>query len=184
MAALVLIAGGARWWRRVPPPPGAAAGGDTGIGVKGGPLLHVFARRGDGAVGGGGLVVRVADGQRLAPGDALRFVLDPTGLPYVLIASVDGAGQVSIYYPFHGEASAPIDGRSAVAVPGSIVLDRAPGPERIYVIYSDHPVQARAVRAALVGTAAGGALAIRQTVRVPIDGGVQATLLFEKDGAP
>jgi hypothetical protein len=142
----------------------------------------VFARRGDRAPDGSGPVVRVADGARLAAGDALRFVLDPTGLPYVLIASVDGAGQVSIYFPFHGEASARVDGRTSVSVPGSIVLDEAPGPERLYVIYSERPIEARAVRHVLARTAAGGAPAIRSTVHLPIEGSVQATLLFEKEG--
>jgi hypothetical protein len=156
--------------------------GGPELGVKGGPLLHVFARRGDRAAGEGGPVVRVTDGAQLAAGDALRFVLDPTGLPYVLIASVDGAGQVSIYFPFHGEASAPVDGRTSISVPGSIVLDEAPGPERLYVIYSERPIEARAVRHALARTAAGGATAIRSTVHLPIEGSVQATLLFEKEG--
>jgi hypothetical protein len=56
-------------------------------------------------------VTKVKDGDRLAAGDALRFVLSPTGLPYVLIASVDGAAQTSVYYPFQGEASAEVDSK-------------------------------------------------------------------------
>jgi hypothetical protein len=173
---LVVVAGVGRLSHRGrPPAPGPE------IGVKGGPILHVFARRADQTPGGVGPVVRVADGARLAAGDALRFVLDPTGLPYVLIASVDGAGQVNIYYPFHGEASAAVDGRTSVSVPGSIVLDEAPGPERLFVIYSERPIEARAVRHVLARTAAGGAPAIRSTVHLPIEGSVQATLLFEKE---
>jgi hypothetical protein len=162
------------------PSPGAAAT----IGVKGDTLFQVFARRGRSArAADESPVVRVADGTRLAPGDALRFVLYPTGLPYVLIASVDGAGQVNIYYPFHGDSSALVDGQSAVSVPGSIVLDGAPGPERLFVIYSDQPVQARAVRQVLERTAAGRAPAIRAAGRLPFSGTVQTTLLFEKEGA-
>jgi hypothetical protein len=178
---LVLAAGLGRLRDRGGPHAGPLAGGPE-LGVKGGPLLHVFARRGDRAPDGSGPVVRVADGTRLAAGDALRFVLDPTGLPYVLIVSVDGAGQVNIYFPFHGEVSAPVDGRTSVSVPGSIVLDEAPGPERLYVIYSERPIEARAVRHVLARTAAGGAPAIRSTVHLPIEGSVQATLLFEKEG--
>ena len=128
-------------------------------------------------------MVRVHDGMRLAPGDALRFVLFPSGMSYVLIASVDGAGQVNIYYPFHGEASALTSGQGAISVPGSIVLDAAPGPERLFVIYSARALPATAVRAALAPTAAAGAAAIRGTGQAPIDGTVQASLLFEKEDA-
>ena len=159
------------------------ASGDSVLGVKGGALFEVFARRnGPDADIDGPTVVRVSDGVRLAPGDALRFVLFPSGtMPYVLIASVDGAGQVNIYYPFHGEASVLASGQGAISVPGSIVLDAAPGPERLFAFYSARPLAAVAVRAALVPTAAAGAVAIRATREVPIDGAVQASLLFEKE---
>jgi hypothetical protein len=157
---------------------------DTTIGVKGGGLFEVFARhaRRDQKVGQPA-VERVASGMRLAPGDALRFVLYPAGLSYALIASVDGAGQVSIYFPFRGTASAPIDGRSAQSLPGSIVLDRAAGPERLFAILSERPIEARLVREALARTAAGGSSAIRAAAHLPLPGTVQATLLFEKEPA-
>jgi hypothetical protein len=150
------------------------------IGIKGAPLLQIFARR-PGLGGAEAQVTKVRDGDRLAAGDALRFVLSPTGLPYVLIVSVDGAAQPSVYYPFHGEASAEIDEKSLVSVPGSIVLDQAPGPERIFVIHSEKPLQADTVRDALVQLGAGGADAIRAAQRLPIEGTVQSTLLFEKE---
>jgi predicted anti-sigma-YlaC factor YlaD len=165
---------------------GIRVGGDAGsdLGVKGGALFEVFARRaGAGLEVDGPTVVRVRDGMRLAPGDALRFVLFPSGLPYVLIASVDGAGQVSIYYPFHGEESALVGGAGAIPVPGSIVLDAAPGPERLFVIYSARALQAGTVRAALAPAAAGGAVAIRGTKQAPLEGTVQSSLLFEKEEA-
>jgi hypothetical protein len=158
------------------------AGGESALGVKGSALFEVFARRnGPAADVDGPSVVRVHDGMRLAPGDALRFVLFPSGMPYVLIASVDGAGQVNIYYPFHGEASALTTGQGAISVPGSIVLDAAPGPERLFVIYSARALRATAVRAALAPTAAAGAAAIRGTAQAPLDATVQGSLLFEKE---
>jgi hypothetical protein len=177
-AVLFLVAGPRRHGAK----PGA--GGESALGVKGTALFEVFARRnGPVAEVDGPTVVRVHDGMRLAPGDALRFVLFPSGMSYVLIASVDGAGQVNIYYPFHGEASVPTSGQGAISVPGSIVLDAAPGPERLFVIYSARALPAGAVRAALAPTAAAGAAAIRGTGRAPIEGTVQASLLFEKDRA-
>jgi hypothetical protein len=153
------------------------------IGIKGAPPLQVFARRR--ARGGAtGEVTKVKDGDRLAAGDALRFVFVPTGFPYALIASIDGAAQASVYYPFQGEASAEVDRKDAVSVPGSIVLDQAPGPERIFIILSEEPILASTVREALARLGAGGATAIRAAQRLPIEGTVQSTLLFEKDGEP
>jgi hypothetical protein len=177
-AALLLVVGRHRT--------GIPSGRDSGpeLGVKGGALFEVFARRVPAEVDvDRPMVVRVRDGMRLAPGDALRFVLFPSGMPYVLIASVDGAGQVSIYYPFHGEESALASGAGAISVPGSIVLDAAPGPERLFVIYSARALRASAVRAALAPAAAGGAAAIRGTKEAPLEGTVQSSLLFEKEEA-
>ncbi len=150
------------------------------IAVKGLPPLQVFARR-HGLGGAGAEVTKVHDGDRLAAGDALRFVLPPTGLPYVLIASVDGAAQISVYYPFRGDTSAEVDGKSTVSVPHSIVLDKAPGPERIFVIHSERPISANLARDALARLGAGGAAAIRAAQRLPIEGTLQSTLLFEKE---
>jgi hypothetical protein len=176
-AALLIVA------RAPGPRPRDDEAGAPGIGVKGDDLFEVFARRSvPGMEGDSPAVVRVSDGMRLAPGDALRFVLFPNPLDYVLIASVDGAGEVNIYYPFHGDESALRVGRIALSVPGSIVLDDAPGPERLFVISSGRPITAHAVRQALGPTAAGGAAAIRALARVPLDGTVQSTLLFEKEG--
>jgi hypothetical protein len=163
------------------PPATAGIAAEPSIGIKGAAMLHVFARRGGPAPQLPGTVVRVTDGTRLAAGDAVRFVLDPAGLPYVLIASVDGAGQVSIYYPYQGETSAPVDGRATVSVPDSIVLDRAPGPERLFALFSREPISSQVVRQALAGAAAAGPSAIRATRQLPIAGTVQATLMFEKE---
>jgi hypothetical protein len=159
-------------------PPGL----QSGFGIKGDELMQVFALHHSEAPGGGPpSVVRVANGQRLAPGDALRFVLYPSGLPYALIVSVDGAGQVSVYFPFRGEESAAVDGGVALPVAGSIVLDRAPGPERLFAIFSERPVAARQVRELLAGTAAGAPTAIRSARQLPLPRTRQATLLFEKE---
>jgi hypothetical protein len=147
------------------------------IGIKGPSEVRVFARRNQPATAE---VIRVNDGDRLAAGDALRFVLSPTGLPYVLIASIDGAGQANIYYPFHGETSIEVDPEGTVSVPGSIVLDQAPGPERIFVLHSGKPIRAQTVRDVLAKVAAGGAPMIRGVQRLPIEGTVQSTLLLEK----
>ena len=163
-----------------PPVAGLEAPRDQGtFGIKGS-FVRVFARRNRPNTGD---VVAVYDGDRLAAGDALRFVLLPSGLRYVLIASIDGAGQANIYYPFRGEASGEVDPKGTVSVPGSIVLDQAPGPERLFFIHSERPIQAQAVRELLVELGAGGAPMIRGARRLPLAGTVQSTLLFEKEEA-
>jgi hypothetical protein len=178
LAASVLLL--ARGSQTTPPAAPEAKPQDGILGIKGAPLLQVFARhKGPGAAGAE--VTKVADGERLAPGDALRFVLSATGLPYVMVTSIDGAGHSSIYYPYQGESSAEVVGQGTVSVPGSIVLDQAPGPERLFVIYSKQPLPAAAAREALAALAAGGASAIRAAQRLAIADTIQATLLFEKE---
>jgi hypothetical protein len=150
------------------------------IGIKGGPGLQVFVRR-HGREPGAAEVTKVQDGDRLAAGDALRFVLSPSDLPFVLIASVDGAAEVSVYYPYQGETSIEVDPSATVVVPGSIVLDGTPGPERVFVIRSAKPVSASLVRTLLARLGAGGADEIRSAQQLPMEGTVQSTLLFEKE---
>ena len=66
-------------------------------GIKGVPGLRLMARRGRRCS---------RSTRRDAPaGDALRFVLEPVGQPYLLIASLDGQGKASIYHPFGGPAA-------------------------------------------------------------------------------
>ena len=68
-------------------------------------------------------------------------------------------------------------------VAGSIVLDAAPGPERLFAIFSARPIPARSVRDLLAPIAAAGAATIRAAGRIPLPDTQQATLLFEKQGA-
>ena len=152
--------------RREPPPPE--------LGIKGDATWQVFAHR-------AGKTFEVHDGAVLAAGDEIRFVVVPDRARFVLIVSVDGAGQASIYYPYNGAASAPIDG-PRVELAGSIVLDAAPGPERLFALFSDEPIAAPAARDALRAIAMGGADAIRRTRQLPIPVRAQTTLLFEKGG--
>jgi hypothetical protein len=150
---------------------GAAPESEPAISIKGRPALRLFVRRGD-------QVFTPEDGAALAPGDALRFVVEPGGHRYVLVASVDGAGKVSVYHPFDGAGSAPVGGAPSVEVPGSIVLDRAPGPERVFALFSDAPLSVAALRPELERLAAQHA--IRGTRAVALPGAEQASFLFEK----
>jgi hypothetical protein len=108
------------------------------IAVKGGPNLQTFVKRGT-------QVFAAADGVLLMPGDALRFVVQSGGLPYLLIVSRDGAGQLTVYYPFGGTQSAELKSEGRNQLPGSVVLDATPGEERVIALFSRHPLEVAAV---------------------------------------
>lgn len=111
--------------------------GDDGyIGLKGGPGLEVFAER-------QGRQFTVKPGAALQPKDKVRFVVNPAGAKYVLIASKDGAGNFTVYYPFNGLESAPLAARE---LPGSVELDEVTGKEWLVAVFSDAPVKADAVK--------------------------------------
>jgi hypothetical protein len=142
--------------------------------IKGAASLELYANR-------QGRVVRVRDGDPLAPGDRLRFVVYPDDQPYLLIASIDGAGKTSVYFPYHGPASDRIEQSPRIEIPDSIVLDDAPGPERIYAFFTSQPLAADVVIGRLAAVGAGGADAIRRQVRLDVPGEEQATVVFEKE---
>jgi hypothetical protein len=138
--------------------------------VKGAGALKVFGRRGD-------RVIAVEDGARLRPGDQLRFAVLPGDARFVLIGSVDGGGRATLYYP---SAAVGGDAGQSQLLPESIVLDDAPGPERVFAVFSDRRLEDREVEALLRQIAAGGPEAIRRTPRLPLSF-PQASLFFEKE---
>jgi anti-sigma factor RsiW len=142
------------------------------LGIKGGPAWQVVGHRDQRT-----FVVR--DGAPLAAGDGLRFVIMPDGAPYLLIASIDGAGAASIYFPYRGARSERLDG-ARIELPGSIVLDDAPGPERLFALFSDEPIDAASIEAQLRELGARGPDAIRATPRLAVAARAQLSLVFEK----
>lgn len=174
-------------WRRLLPPIGlAAAVGAAGVALvvvrperppdlqaKGAGALSVFALR-------DGRVFSVEDGARLRPGDRIRFAVHGPGAGFVLVASVDGRRQVSVYQP--STALPPATGGDPV-LPDSIRLDDALGPERIFAVFSDRPVPEAEVSRALEALGAAGPEAVRRTPRLPLPL-VQASVLIEKVDAP
>lgn len=111
------------------------------IGEKGGARMEIFAKRGERQFAPG-------DGRPLFPGDALRFRVSGAGATYLLLLSRDGAGKFTVYYPYGQGQSAPLKGNPA-ELPGSIVLDDAPGPEQLWAVFSTAPVQVTRARQAL-----------------------------------
>ena len=145
------------------------------LGIKGWqPALRVVVRR-------GGEVFEAHDGDHLAAGDALRFVVARPPGEHLLVVSVDGAGQVNVYFPYRGEGSAPVGVSRPLELPaGSIVLDRAPGPERVFAVFSAQPLAAEPVRRLLEGLGRRGPDAIRRETRLELPGTLQMSLFFEK----
>jgi hypothetical protein len=113
------------------------------LGIKGGPALEVFAKRGD-------VVFAVKPGVKVAAGDRLRFVVEGARTRYLLIASIDGAARVCQLFPApasKADSEAIEAGRNEL--PGSVELDDAPGPERVYAFFTEAPIMFSAAEAAI-----------------------------------
>ena len=109
--------------------------------LKGGARVEVVAQQGE--------VQRpVTDETVLTEGDRIRFLVEPAGARFLLLASRDGEGAFSVYYPYGGAQSGAL-GEGFGELPGSIELDAAPGPETLFAIFSSEPVDASQVEAAL-----------------------------------
>jgi hypothetical protein len=147
---------------------------DLSVSVKGGPALIIAARR-------GGRVFRPAPSDPVRPGDRIRFVLQGARLPYVLIVSIDGAGQASVYVPYQGTASARIASRQRMELDETVVLDASPGPERVFAFLSPTPLAVDPIRAALAAVGAQGPEAIRRVSRLEVGAADQTSVLLEKE---
>lgn len=171
MAAFALVVAHGK---RVEPGRGEEGSTAADVRIKGGePTLRSFARRMQ-------HVFAVHDGMELHAGDELRFVVDSPALPFLLLVSVDGAGRINVYFPYDGSQSGTIATGKPTELPGSIVLDNAPGPERIFALYSKTPLLRADLESALRELYRQGPAAIRGKASLPVKAERQITLLFEK----
>jgi hypothetical protein len=147
----------------------------TDVTVKGGrPACEVFARR-------AGRIFAVKDGSALTPGDEIRFVVRPAGYRHVLVASVDAAAVATVYAPYGAERSLRLPSATDRAeLPGSVRLDTTPGPERLYCLFSQRPIDAAPVLAWLRQIGAGGAEALRNPSAPAFPSMVAVSALVEK----
>jgi hypothetical protein len=144
------------------------------LAIKGKPDLQVYALRDR-------RVFRVDDGDALIAGDEIRFAVTPAGAGYVLIASLDGAGRATIYVPYGGGSSVAVDAHARTELPGSIVLDDAPGPERVFAVFTPSPIPAGDVQVALQRLAAVGPEQLRGSPRLDlVVPATQVSMRFEK----
>jgi hypothetical protein len=93
-----------------------------------------------------GTVREGRSGERVQPGDALRFVYRGRDPRYIAVLSVDGAGRASTYFP-----DSPVAPREepGVALPASTVLDDTLGEERLYGVSCPDPFDVEMLRKAL-----------------------------------
>ena len=132
-------------------------------GLKGNaPTVEVFCRRSNNAI------VILESGDTVAAGDALRFLPRmPPSSPYrfIMIGSVDGNGQASLFYPEHEtEDSVPLPPAGEV-LPGAEILDAALGPEHITAIFSDRPLRGTQFKLLATGALPAGGPGPAQTAR-------------------
>lgn len=82
-------------------------------------------------------------GTALGENDMLAFSVSAAGHSGVVVLSVDGNGTVSVFYPQSGDVPEPIEGAGLVNLPGSVILDGAPGPEIFLAVFDRSVAEAK-----------------------------------------
>ena len=126
-----------------PPASGTRTKGSWGPGQSGHPcaveacpVLEMFVKDADGVRPG-------TDGMTLHAGDWVQFRYRAGGHRYLFIVSVDDDGVIAPLYPDDrstDSTSIPIDARGRHVLEGSVILDDAIGPERLYAFFSQEPL--------------------------------------------
>jgi hypothetical protein len=140
-------------------PPGT--GSDEPTRVKGAPRLLAFRQAG-------------AQAEQLEPdavvraGDLIQLRYNPGGKSFGLIASLDGAGVVTLHYPLREDAPprATAVAPDTTTLPHAYALDDAPGFERFFFITANGPIDVQASLAAL-RSLAGRADSATATLELP-----------------
>jgi hypothetical protein len=97
------------------------------------PVIGFVVRRGQASFWG-------EPGQKLAPGDELRFTVSSPRALYCGVWGVDALGRTSAY---HGSAElAQVEAGTRQPLPGAAVLDRSLGEERLVAVFCPRPVAA------------------------------------------
>jgi hypothetical protein len=148
LAALLLSVGAAALWFG---PRAAGPGARPYVGAKGGAPIEIICRR-------DGVAFPLAPDDGVTPGDELRFRPLPVWpeARFIQVGSVDGTGRYSPFYPSEPGGRSVALPAAGAALHGSIRLDDAPGPERLFVVLSGAPLSAAAVRQVAESSAAAG----------------------------
>ncbi|AKJ03783.1 ActD [Archangium gephyra] len=120
--------------------------GTDEVRLKGGTEFGVYVKR-----AGEAAPLRLASGAKVRAGEVLRFHYQPPGDGWLLLVSIDGTGQLTVFHPYQGTAAARVAGGTLSVLEESIALDEAPGPERLAAIFSPEPFTLEELRGWLRG---------------------------------
>jgi hypothetical protein len=109
--------------------------------TKGSGSVGFFVRHGESVRRGG-------PGERVMPGDALRFVVTQREPSHVAVLSRDAAGQASVYFPA-GARALRVEAGVERALDSSVILDEVLGAEQLYALRCKEPVELAPLRAYL-----------------------------------
>jgi hypothetical protein len=148
VAAVVIVAGLALGRGPAAEHRGGPASADDGTRVKGRARLLAFRQVGAGAEQlDADAVVRA--------GDVIQLRYNAGGQRYGFIASIDGAGAVTLHFP--ADAAAPPEATAVaagtIALPSAYQLDDAPGFERFFFVTAGSPIDVAGSLDALRGFA-------------------------------
>jgi len=131
---------------------GTDGGGSTAL-KGGGAALLVYQLHNDEAL-------RAYEGNALGEGDALGFRVNSGSHTSLVLMSVDGRGAITVFYPREGDAAVQLEGTGETTpLPGTIVLDGAPGPEIFVAVFDSSVAEARtSLEQAYSSSGAGGVL--------------------------
>jgi hypothetical protein len=110
--------------------------------TKGSLSLQAYVKRA-GAGGAGTLHI----GEALYPGDRLRFLVRSDRDGFLTVLAVDGAAQVSLYYP-QGDTPAPLRAGDPEPLPNAVELDGTLGREVVFAVRCPTAVPVATVLAA------------------------------------
>ena len=100
--------------------------------VKGAPRLLAFRNAGDHGE-------RLEQDALVKAGDVIQLRYNAGGHKHGLIASIDGAGVVTLHFPASEDGSTVVAG-DTTSLPNAYVLDDAPKFERFFIITSNEPI--------------------------------------------
>ncbi|MEN0061859.1 MAG: hypothetical protein AAGA48_06880 [Myxococcota bacterium] len=104
---------------------------DAAYAIRGGEALQLF-------VAQGGELHPYDPATPVGAGDVLGFRVVRSDHSGVVLLSVDGTGMISVFFPIEGVAPEPLEALEVVELPGTVMLDGAPGPE-VFVAVFDRP---------------------------------------------
>lgn len=119
-------------------------GDESGTRIKGGSRVAFFVKR-------GGQVVMGGPGDRLQPGDQLRFTVTLERPQHLAILSRDTRGVASVYYPADAVTKV-LPAGADIALENSVELDDALGEERIFAVFCESAIAVEELRASLERT--------------------------------